>query len=195
MKFLVVIFIIVAALWWGLKGADFLKAKPVNAEEAMAQSLSENPLSACKLGALIEKDPEMLVRLMKDSPVQISGRIKNIRVLGFENSRAEISLRATPQTEVIVVQDLDQNKLGGLQSSCRSHGLRWRLQGGQLFLGNEDGRSHVRLYGPGETYPPTSVQYQKRTGPRKIYLSSTAPVTNPFQSKSDNGSWAGKNQK
>jgi hypothetical protein len=43
MKFLVVLLIIVAALWWGLKGADFLKAKPASTEEAVMQSLSENP--------------------------------------------------------------------------------------------------------------------------------------------------------
>ncbi len=159
------------------------------------QSLSENPLCASKLGELIEKDPEMTTRLMKDCPVRISGRITKIGVYGFENNRAEITLGATPLTEIVVVQDLKQNRLDGLQSTSRSQGLRWQLQAGQLFLGTQGGSSHVRLFGPGETFPATSVQYLKTTGSRKIYLSSTAPVASPSQIRFESGSQVGRSNK
>jgi len=193
-KYLVLVLIVVASLWWGLNGTDYFKAKPVDAEAAILQSLSENPLNAGKLGVLIEKDPTLTLRLMKDNPMKISGCIKNVRVFGFENNRAEISLNSTPLTEIVVVQDLAQHNLGALQSSSRSHGLRWRVEGGQLFLTSSDGRSYSRMFGSGETFPPTSVQYQKTVGDRKIYLASTAPVSSPVDSKNGNEKRSGKIQ-
>lgn len=81
-------------------------AVPATVEERLRQLLSENPVNAERLAALVEEDPRLAARILRDRLLTLDGTIESFRVTSTDRKVLRIRLRGAKKEQVCLTFDL-----------------------------------------------------------------------------------------